>query len=138
MTFPNPLESILSKVPNDGRMQSLFEAVTSAQPVNSPVKPADLAAIESMAPGENRVRAMGEYQKTDVCKKYCDDKWAAQLHNRDAVLWLCDYRDHNSPTEEQREAIDVKIRLFLRVIRPQSNVYPALRLDLQKLGVMHL
>lgn len=120
----------------DGRMQSLFESVTSAQPKIIPEEPVDFIEFKKL-PQHIQAQKV-DFHRQEHIKKYFDDKWVAQLHNRDAVLWLCDYRDHNSPTEEQREAIDVKIRLFLRVIRPQSNVYPALRLDLQKLGVMHL
>ena len=129
----------------DQRLLSLFESVTSAQPMDMPVKPPELVRFEDFRytdkykelSREAKNKMERDLFEQDFMQEYIESKWKAQLNNRDAVLWLCQYRDVEKPNEEQEHALTVKLKMFLDKIGNQAGVYESLKLDFSKLKLLN-
>ena len=119
-----------SETASASRLNSLFESVSSVQPILSPPQPTEITEFKKLSKYEQDKNK--EFWQSDKIKKYLDDKGSAELHNRDAILWLCQYRDENMQPEEEH-AIKTKLNQFLSIIEDQKNIYPALRIDMIKL-----
>jgi hypothetical protein len=128
------------------QMTSLFEAVTSIQPINQPEIPEEVRVFEQFKNSdafkklsfETRITKQTEFHTQESVKKYYDDKWKAQLSNRDAIWWLCEYRDNYKPSDNEKKAIDQKLIQFMKFIRDQKDIYPALRVNKYKLKINNL
>lgn len=127
------------------RTLNLFESVTSVNPQSIPPAPAEYNAFRSWMQSDDfkkmsyearHAKAKAFYEQPFI-QEYLDKKWSAQLHNQTAILWLAEYRNKHLKADDQNEshAISVKIEQFLNFIGNQFNVFPALRLDLRKLGL---
>lgn len=116
------------------RLTSLFESVTYAQPEKVPSdRPQELDDFKQLLVGRREEVARGLFSR-DYILGYLDSKWKAELHNRDALINLVMYRAETTD-EKQLHAIEIKIQTFLQAIGTQEKAFPALRLDLKKLGV---
>lgn len=125
------------------QMTSLFESVTSAQPMPTPQEPEEVRIFEQFKESdsfkklsfETRTVKQSEFHAQEIVKKYYDDKWKSQLYNRDAIWWLVNYRDHYNPNETEKKAIDQKLIQFVKFIGDQKDIYPALRVNKYKLKI---
>ena len=67
-----------------------------------------------------------------------EEKWRANLQNRDSIMWLLKYKNEYKPSEVESHAIEQKLIQFVKFIGDQRNVFPTLRIDLKKLGIQDI
>lgn len=111
----------------------LFESVTSENPKHAPNTPPELVSFRKLTRGQREDQSV-KFFSQDFIKECLEEKWQAELHNRESILWLIRYRDEymDKANTAEAHAIEVKIQQFLKVLGDQSNVSPALRIDLKK------
>jgi len=123
---------------------TLFEAAVDSQPIHPPPEPVESVQFKERKQGadwkkisrESKYQEEQEFNRQDFIQRYQDEKWKAELHNRDSILWLINCRENmKGLTTVQLHAIQIKIDQFLNVIGDQQSVYPSLRLDLDALKV---
>ena len=113
---------------------TLFESVTETQPRENLSEPYEVTEFKKLSKYEQSKQP--EFWRQDHIAEYLEDKWEIQLHNRDAIMWLCKYRDENMQPHES-QSIDMKLRQFVRFIGEQENIFPALKIDFKKLNLLH-
>jgi len=111
---------------------TLFESITSVQPKEMPPEPEEYRIFQEWkksnayrkASFEDRNKKEYNFYGQDFIKEYLHLKWLAQLHNKDAIWWLVEYRDHHNPNETELNAINQKLIQFLKFIGDQKNIFP--------------
>lgn len=118
----------LSQIP------SLVQSVINENPKSIPSPPKDLVEFRLLSKYE-QLKISDKFYQQEHIKVYLEDKWKAELHNRDCFIWLWEVYSGKWNVElndQQRHALETKMTQFKRVIVAQEKPYPALLLDFEK------
>ena len=95
-----------------------------------PQPPNDLLEFRRLNKYEKEKISLKLFEQGHI-KTYMDDKWKAELHNRDSFLWL--WEVYKTETDQaRRHALENKLDQFKKVIQRQENTFQALLLDFKK------
>ena len=100
------------------KVMTLFESVTSSNPMQIPERP--------------NLLGMPDSERDSAHNAHLNAKRKAELHNRDSFLWLYEvltgkWGDHGQETENKRHALLTKLEQFRTAIRKTKN--PSLPVD---------
>lgn len=134
------------QVSSERSNMSLFEALTSLQPKELPIEPLEYKQFQEWkksdsykkASWEERNKREGGFYSQEFIKEYMEEKWRANLINRDSIMWLLKYRNEYKPSEVESHVIEQKLIQFVKFLGDQKNVFSTLRIDLKKLGIQNI
>ena len=109
---------------------SLFQAVVNENPRSAPLPPQDLVEYRLLSKYE-QIKVSDKFHQQEHIRQYLEDKWKAEIHNRDCFLWLWEvYQTEHD--DQKRHALEVKLTQFKRAIVAQDKPYPSIMLDFTK------
>jgi len=132
----NGTESV-SAVLNESRLlnfgkkycPTVFDEISEYHPKTIPQRPFEFSAFEQK-PMDYKMANRDKFYAQDFIKTYLEEKWRAELHNRDCFVRLFELLTAAKDAQE-RAAIQQKLSQFKRAIET-SKPFPALYIDLSK------
>lgn len=109
------------------KLSSLYQAVTIPKPMIVPNPPDELVKFRSLSRADKE-KGGEKFYAQEYIEQYLEEKWVAELHNRDCFLWLWEGYKHVKD-EGKRTVIRAKLTEFKRVISETDRPYRALWMD---------
>lgn len=109
----------------------VFAEIVSYSPIDIPVEPYELRCFNDR-PAEYRFQNQDKFYAQEFMKQYLNEKWKAELYNRDCYLRLLELREQYHGDISALREIGKRITLFVEVISRVERPFLALKIDVSR------